>query len=97
MLHLDEINARILLKAARHGQIDILQGLLGEGANVNSIDCGGNTALMWAAWYGHIDTVKLLLDNGADVNIKNNDGDTVLSLVEEEELVNLLKKHEATA
>lgn len=46
-----------------------LQALLDKGADINSMDVGGYTALTLAAYYGYGDAVVLLLRNGADVNM----------------------------
>lgn len=52
--------------------------LLDAGANVNSQDNNGFTALMFASEYGDTKLARILIDAGADVNIKNNNGDTSL-------------------
>ncbi len=46
-----------------------LQALLDKGADIDSMDVGGYTALTLAAYYGYGDAVVLLLRNGADVNM----------------------------
>ena len=40
--------------------------LVENGAEVNQMEGGGNTALFWAAFGGHAGIVKCLLQNGAD-------------------------------
>jgi hypothetical protein len=57
-----------LIIAAYHGHEDILNALLGAGANVNHI-VSGNTALTKAAEEGNESIVKILLAAGANVNI----------------------------
>jgi ankyrin repeat protein len=59
-----------------------MSALLAAGADVNSKDALGVTALMHAAYadYAEVDRVKLLLDHGADVNIRDSRGDTALRM-----------------
>ena len=45
--------------------------LIREGANVNSTNDYGFTALMYASQDGYVAVVEALLNNGADVNLKN--------------------------
>ncbi|RYC54519.1 hypothetical protein CHU98_g11694 [Xylaria longipes] len=47
---------------------DLLEYLLGMGANVNHIAVGSHSPLLAAAWNGRVDNVKTLLAHGADVN-----------------------------
>lgn len=49
--------------------INIVKMLLDAGADPNSQDAGGQTALHNAAYYNHPEAVRLLLDSGADPNI----------------------------
>ncbi len=51
--------------AARRGDLDAVQTLLSEGANVNAPLGDGMTALHWAAHQGHLTLVGVLLDAGA--------------------------------
>ncbi len=67
-----------LLKAAKKGDIEEVRLLLEKGADVNSRNMDGWTALMLAAWNGNTETVELLLDEGADVNSKSISGWTAL-------------------
>ena len=58
-----------------------LDRILDKGADVNSTNSYGNTALIFAldSYILNEDIIKLLLDNGADVNIKNNCGKYALN------------------
>lgn len=56
-----------LLKAARFGNMDVLQRLLGSGAKINQCDVHGSTALMLATAEGHQDIAWALLKAGAGV------------------------------
>jgi len=67
-----------LMEAASMGDMDQVQALLAQGADVNAKFKNGYTALMFAALDGHTDIVKALLAQGADVNAKGSEGGTVL-------------------
>ena len=54
-----------LLKAARFGNMDVLQRLLGSGASINQCDVYGSTALMLASAEGHREVAWALLQAGA--------------------------------
>jgi ankyrin repeat protein len=51
---------------------------LKQGADVNSADERGNTALMMAAWKGNIECVNRVIKHGANVNATNQIGATAL-------------------
>jgi ankyrin repeat protein len=48
-----------------------VQYLIEQGADVDALDLGDNTALHWAAMRGHVEILNLLLMNGADKTIRN--------------------------
>jgi ankyrin repeat protein len=81
-----------LIKACRHGHLDIVRLLLAKGARVDEPDASGDTALSYAACNGHMDIVKLLREHGADTELRNRAGRTVLEEVGYE----LLAKHDLT-
>jgi len=54
---------------------DMVEYLIGKGANVNLKDSEGETALLWAA-SNSLPSAKILVENGAKVNIAANDGMT---------------------
>ena len=60
--------------AAVEGDLKIIEALLAAGADVESPNAEGQTALMVVARTGRVDTSKLLLDKGADVNAKEQFG-----------------------
>lgn len=76
---------------------------LKHGADINSADPNGYTALMYAANLGLIENVKVLLANKADATLTTKDGETALSLAERpnssvarvgrRQVVELLKAH----
>lgn len=85
-----------LLAAARKGQNQEVAALLNRGANIESADRDGRTALMIAAQRGHADTVKLLLDRGAKADARDRKGWTAyaLALIDgQDEVVKVLPPH----
>uniref|UniRef100_A0A8D8K462 Ankyrin-3 n=1 Tax=Culex pipiens TaxID=7175 RepID=A0A8D8K462_CULPI len=63
--------------AAKCGNLEVLQLLLREGADVNAEDSNGNTSLHYAdEGGGHV--VSFLIEYSSDINHKNMDGDTPL-------------------
>lgn len=60
---------KMLIDSAYSGCIDGVQSALKHGADVNSIDIGGNTALIWATANGHRETVEALLQASADIDL----------------------------
>ncbi|XP_030844118.1 serine/threonine-protein phosphatase 6 regulatory ankyrin repeat subunit C-like [Strongylocentrotus purpuratus] len=57
-----------LSSAAQIGQLDLIQELIGRGAEVNKVDNDGRTALQLAVLNGHLDVTKYIINQGAEVN-----------------------------
>jgi uncharacterized protein len=68
----------VFLNAAASGQTDFVKSLLDSGANIESKNRLGATALILASIKGHTRIVKLLLGRGANVNVKTTTGITSL-------------------
>jgi ankyrin repeat protein len=66
--------------------------LLENGADVNTPDKDGYTALMWASRYCHESTVRLLLDHGADKELKNEHGESAIDLAKTEDIKAFIQK-----
>ena len=66
--------------AAYNNKPDELAQALADGADVNSTDQNGYTALMWAAQNNRADMVQMLLEHGADPNLKSATGLTAARL-----------------
>lgn len=80
-IDLKECGSKALILAAIWGHKDIVKLLcLQKGANINSIDIEGNTALHYAANYQNKDVVGLLLDLGANKKRKNIYGEMPIDL-----------------
>lgn len=67
-----------LKKAVDGEEIECVRALLYYGADVNTMDVDGYSALMQAAGTGQTGIVKLLLSKGVDVNARDKDGWTAL-------------------
>ena len=68
-----------LLQVAADGDIDQVKSLLSQGADVNTEDEKGQTALHLAVREGHVTMAELLLSKGAEVNTKDKFGWTALN------------------
>src|SRR5215831_18498470 len=60
------------MTAARVGNPQVVEQLLGKGADPNARAARGQTALMWAVAQEHPDVVKVLLAHGTDVHARSN-------------------------
>jgi ankyrin repeat protein len=81
---------------------NMVEFLIEKGADVNTIDEYGMTALMWTAMFGKKSEARLLLAKGADVNVRVakgfEKGKTSLLIAiqnKHNDLADLLKKHGA--
>ena len=87
MLHLSgaDVNASgicctPLFLAAGSGNAEAVRYLINQGADVNSRERFGQTALTEAAFYGNISVIKELLKHGAEVNAVSDEG-TALKVI----------------
>ena len=60
--------------AASSGHYEMVQVLLGQGSDYNSVDKEGWTPLHSAAKAGYLNVVKLLVENGASTTAETNAG-----------------------
>ena len=64
-----------LMLASFKGCLEIIEYLVGKGADVNAKNGNnGNTALIMASKQGHHEILKYLLENGAEVIDKDKNG-----------------------
>ncbi|CAD7701364.1 unnamed protein product, partial [Ostreobium quekettii] len=63
----DEYGQTSLHHAARDGDVDALENILGAGVSVDGWDKSGRTALMHAARKGRLGVVEKLIAVGVDV------------------------------
>ena len=66
-----------LLEAAAMGNLDLVASLIAGGADLDTPDGAGRTALMAAARMGHVEIVQILADAGADIDAQDKEGRTV--------------------
>jgi hypothetical protein len=69
---------RIINWAKGAGEVDTLEGLILDGAEVDRPDANGRTPLMYAAQAGQTERALLLIEHGIDVNAMRADGETAL-------------------
>ncbi len=67
-----------LLEAARRGYEEVAARLIDAGADVNTADPFGVTALMFSLISGSAQTARQLIEAGADINSRDVDGRTAL-------------------
>jgi ankyrin repeat protein len=83
-----------ILLAAREGRVNAVRYLLDQGADVNTRDNAGNTALAEATYYAQIPVIKELLARGANINVLTNGGTPLdIALSKNESAVIDLLKH----
>jgi len=63
-----------LMEASRRGNVEAVDMLISEGANVNYKDDDGRSPLHAASINGHAEVVEMLISKGANVNYKDNNG-----------------------
>ncbi|XP_042893803.1 myotrophin-like isoform X2 [Penaeus chinensis] len=80
-----------LCLASDYGQLDVIKYLLDKGANVDSTDKHGISALLAAIWEGHTQCVKVLLEAGASKTGTAPDGTSYLDAAEKDEIKALLR------
>jgi FOG: Ankyrin repeat len=71
---------RELWHIAGTGDVEQLDRLLNQGAEVNAVDRSGVTALMRAAYHGQLPMVRALIAHGADPNSADRGGLTALTM-----------------
>lgn len=87
--------------ASQKGRIRLMQQLFARGANVDSQDISGATALMDAITTNvinneslRLEAIKILLDAGADTAVKNKQGQTAFDLAANNpQILELLNKY----
>ncbi|CAH0549027.1 unnamed protein product [Brassicogethes aeneus] len=87
----EQVDGRpLILYAADYGQRDVIDYLVSAGADVNSKDKHGITAILAAIWEGHIECVRLLLEKGASKEGTAPDGKSYVDSAESNEIRQLL-------
>jgi len=70
--------AKASLEREQELDFDFIEGLFGEGADVNFTDRYGQTVLHEVARIWHVDVARFILENGGDVNKRDEYGRTPL-------------------
>lgn len=73
-----EVMTTELISAAERGETDRVLALLESGADINTTDAKGRTAILAATHNDKQDTVKALIDAGADSNLRDQRNDNPL-------------------
>jgi hypothetical protein len=76
-------NGEALCRAARQGDLEEVERLVAEKADVNLPGPAGRTALHFAAELGHVEVIRALLAHGADVSARDDAGCMPLHLAAE--------------
>jgi ankyrin repeat protein len=69
--------------------------LLSKGANLDSVDERGDSALHIAAYYANATVIESLLRHAVNVNSTNKTGKTALKLARNPKIVEILRQHGA--
>ncbi|XP_067653771.1 inversin-like [Haliotis asinina] len=70
-----------VMEAAWRGYRDVVEFLVGRGADVSLVDKWGDNVLHLACISGDLETVKLMVSmNVVDINVRNNDGNTAADI-----------------
>lgn len=64
------------------GQLDLIEFLLENGANIDARDSTGSTPLFWASEFGSENAAAMLIEKGALIGITDNRGDTAITAAE---------------
>ena len=78
-----DTNYQTLLIWAMHWAPDLIQEIIGRGADLDATDSRGRTALMHAVTERNAQMVELLLKKGANVNASDNYDKTALTMAVE--------------
>lgn len=90
--------SRDFFNAAVEGNIGKARIALSSGADINSVNEAGETALMYAVFLGYTDFVKFILSKNADVNAIGRNGYTAVNwaiITNNKELLELLLENGA--
>jgi len=75
VVEIDKVESdRRFIEAAAKGDLEVINFLLVNGADINAVDAKGRTALHFAASSGRVRIVKYLINKGADIKIRDKSG-----------------------
>jgi ankyrin repeat protein len=91
--YLGTVENTALLLAAKKNNLQMMQLLIDNGANINAQNHYGISALMYAVDSRNVDMVTLLLlDNNIDVDLQSNKGCTALMLAAKHNRLDLVQQ-----
>ena len=74
----DKNGETLLFEACKQGNIEIVELLVENGADISATNNSNETPLFEACRQGNIEIVELLVKNGADISVINNNNETPL-------------------
>lgn len=80
----EQLNKAFLI-AVQRGHVDVIETLLFEGAEINTVDDTGGNAVHIAAQNCDLAVLKLLLEKGANFLLKDNSGKYAVDYAKEEQ------------
>lgn len=83
-------NSKSLITALDHGKYDLAITLIKNGAEIETKNNNGDTAIICASQYGSLESIKVLLGYGANINAKNNKGNTALVIAKQQGYTNVV-------
>ncbi|WP_419420486.1 ankyrin repeat domain-containing protein [Legionella sp. D16C41] len=86
-----EYKSTLLHLETHNGYLEVVQGLIQSGADVNVQDCNGITPLFIAAFRNHLVIVKHLIEAGANLNLVSINGATPLYVAAEKGNIDVVK------
>lgn len=81
----------MLHEAASSGHLNIVEYLISQGSDINSINNEGKTALHEASYQGHLPIVEYLTKHGAIVNIMDHNNRTAVELAKDNNMTNVVE------
>ena len=88
-----------IVEAGWGGHVEMIEFLLSRGADIETADKFGGTALSRAAQNSHLAAVELLLSRGANPNVKDKEGGNTpeaLARMNFDRVIDALAKHRNT-
>ena len=87
----DKSHRTAMFPAAKAGNIQLCEFLLGQGCKVEHCDAGHQTTLFYSSRHGHVECTELFLTRGADVNAADSNGYTPIFWAAHDGRVNIMK------
>lgn len=85
-------NILLLCLKLAHQDVNFIEFLLNNGANINAVNSNGDNALHISVNYGRLDFINYFIQKGLDVNSVNNIGNSALHIACENGYLDIVKK-----